>query len=41
VKFFKTGKNPVPHTDTLRIMAIRSAVLAAMKQPGQWVQVVK
>lgn len=40
VRYFRTGVIPVPHEETLAIMAARGAGLEAMKTPGQWVPVV-
>lgn len=38
-EFYRTGKEPVPHAETLAIMAVREAGLKALEQPGQWVEV--
>ncbi len=38
-EFFKTGDEPVARIETLRIMAIRTAVLEAMKTSGVWTKV--
>lgn len=38
--FFRNPVAKVPHEETLSIMAVRSAVLSALKVPGQWVDVV-
>jgi hypothetical protein len=39
VKFFKTGEIPVPHEQTIRIMAVRAAGLKALKNPFHWVEI--
>ncbi|MGI6634881.1 MAG: Gfo/Idh/MocA family protein [Christensenellales bacterium] len=39
VQFFRDSKVPVPHAETLRIMALREAGLRAAQTPGQWVDV--
>lgn len=39
VEFFRTAEVKVPHEETLRIMAVRGAMLLAQKTPGVWVNV--
>lgn len=39
VEFFRTAEVRVPHEETLRIMAVRGAMLQAQKTPGVWVDV--
>ena len=39
VKFFKDGQEPVPHQETLNVMAVREAGIKAVQNPGQWVEV--
>ncbi len=39
VEFFRTGKAPVSHEETLRIMAVRGAGLEAQSHPAEWVAV--
>lgn len=41
VDFFRTGDVKVPHEETLHIMALRGAGLAAQQVPGEWVEVVE
>ena len=40
VEFFEKPAGAVPHADTLRIMAIRTAGIEALKRPGQWGDVI-
>jgi len=40
IEFFKTGKERVPHQDTIDIMAAYDAIVKAIGQPGQWIDVV-
>ena len=39
VKFYRTKQVPVPHIDTVRIMALREAGIKALSLPGQWIGV--
>lgn len=39
VKFFKTGEIPVPHSQTIQVIAIREAGLKALKKPFTWIEV--
>ncbi len=39
VQFFRTQKAPVPHGETVAIMALREAGQKALAAPGQWVNV--
>ena len=39
VQFFETGEIPVPHGQTVQVIAIREAGLKAMKAPFTWVDV--
>lgn len=39
VNFFETGKIPVSHEETIRIIAVREAGLKAMECPGEWIYV--
>ncbi len=39
VKFFETGEIPVPHEQTIEVIAIREAGMKAMLTPFQWVNV--
>jgi len=39
VEFFETGEVPVPHAQTLQVIAIREAGLKAMEAPFTWVEV--
>ena len=36
VEFFRTGEIPVPHEQTLAVIAIREAGLQAAAAPGLW-----
>ena len=38
VKFFKTGVVPVPHEQTVEIMALREKGIQALQCPGVWVE---
>ena len=40
VAFFRTKTAPVPHIDTIRIMALREAGMKALSNPGSWTEVV-
>ena len=37
VSFYRTGIVPVPHEETVEIMAIREKGLLALETPGEWV----
>ena len=37
VEFFRTGKEPVSHQETMAIMRVRSAAVEASRRPGEWV----
>ena len=37
VEFFKTGKIPVEHSQTIDVIAIREAGLRALKKPFEWI----
>lgn len=39
VEFFKTGEIPVPHSQTIEVIAIREAGIKAMLAPGTWINV--
>ena len=39
LEMFRTGKEPIPHAETIAIMAIREACLKAKDQPLQWISV--
>ena len=39
--FFKTGEIPVPHENTLAVIAAREAGMEALKKPYEWVEVRK
>lgn len=39
VEFFRTGKIPVSHQETIAIMAVREAALRAAGNPGVWIPV--
>lgn len=39
VRFFETGEVPVSHERTVEVMAIREAMLKAIKKPGTWIEV--
>lgn len=39
IAFFETGEVPVPHEETIAVMAIREAALKALERPGQWIAV--
>lgn len=39
LEMFRTGKEPISHTETVAIMAIREACIKAKKQPLEWVSV--
>ena len=39
VGFFETGEGSVEHAETLKIMAVRGAGLAAQSRPGEWIRV--
>lgn len=39
IEFFRTGKIPVSHEETISIMAVREAVLKAAEKPGNWILV--
>ena len=39
VEFFDTGVSPVPHSQTIDVIAVREAGLKAMKTPFTWVEV--
>jgi len=38
VEFFKTGKIPVEHSQTINVIAIREAGLRALKKPFEWIE---
>ncbi|MBQ8973812.1 MAG: hypothetical protein IJ074_12135 [Clostridia bacterium] len=40
LNFFVNPAEVVPHAETLRIMALRTAGIEALKRPGEWVNVV-
>lgn len=37
IRFFETGKAPVAHEETIKIIAVREAGLKALENPGQWI----
>lgn len=37
VDFFRTGKEPVPHQETLNVIALREAGMKAVEKPFEWV----
>ena len=39
LEFFETGVVPVPHAQTVQVIAIREAGMKAMKTPFEWVTV--
>lgn len=39
LEMFRTSKEPIPHAETIAIMAIREACLKAKDQPLQWISV--
>ncbi|MBQ4631532.1 MAG: Gfo/Idh/MocA family oxidoreductase [Clostridia bacterium] len=39
LQFFETGEIPVPHENTVEVIAIREAGLKAMETPFEWVEV--
>lgn len=39
VQFFRTGKIPVSHEETILIMAVREAALKAVECAGKWIEV--
>ena len=39
VEFFKTGVVPVPHEQTIDVIAAREAAIKAVETPFQWVEV--
>lgn len=39
IKFFDTGIVPVPHEQTIDVIAVREAGLKAMKKPYEWIDV--
>ncbi len=39
VEFFETAKNPVDYEETIAVIAIRAAILNAVKTPGEWVNI--
>lgn len=39
IKFFDTGVIPVPHEQTIDVIALREAGLKAMKKPFEWINV--
>ncbi|MBR6767054.1 MAG: hypothetical protein IKM02_03800 [Clostridia bacterium] len=39
IEFFETGIVPVPHEQTVQVIAIREAGMKAMKTPFEWVEV--
>lgn len=39
LEMFRTGKEPIPHAETIAIMTIREACLKAKDQPLQWISV--
>lgn len=39
INMFRTGEVPVPHADTIAIMAIREACVKAMDTPLEWVEI--
>lgn len=39
LEMFRTGKEPIPHSETIAIMAIREACINAKKTPLEWVSV--
>ncbi len=41
IEMFRSGKSPIPHAETIAIMAIREACLLAQKTPLEWVGVIK
>jgi len=36
-RFFQTGEIPVPHKNTLSVIAAREIASQALKQPGEWI----
>ncbi len=39
IKFFKTGALPFDSSQTLKVMALRDAVLLAMEKPNEWIEI--
>ncbi len=39
VRFFETGKKPVPYEETMAVMKLRETALRAVKTPGVWLDV--
>ena len=39
IEFFKTGDVPVPHKNTIEVIAIRDALMKASRQPFVWVEI--
>lgn len=39
IQFFETGNIPVPHKQTIEVIAIREAGLKAMQKPFEWVKI--
>lgn len=41
IEFFKTGKIPVSHSDTVKLMALRECCIKAMEKPLIWFEILK
>jgi len=39
IRFFDTAEEPVPHAETIRVMAIREAAMKAAGRPYEWIMV--
>lgn len=39
IEFFRTGEVPVPHKNTIEVIAIRDALMKASRQPFVWVEI--
>ena len=39
IEFFKTGIVPVPHNNTVDVMAIRNALMKASQKPFRWIEI--
>ena len=39
IAFFETGDIPVPHEETISVMAIREAALKALERTGEWISI--